>query len=247
MSLLDNLFGGVKKQAADNNTQQPNTQQPAGNTQQPNNNQQKPSGILEGASNPEGNNTQQPKNPLDDFNKMWDTPNTQTEQAPSFNLPTDTLRKVATSQNFTQNIDPALMQKATSGDVTALMEVINAVGQNSYEAALQHTSTLSDKFVNARLEHEGKSFDSKVKQNLTSAELGNTPGFSHPVVKAQLRETAQRLAQQYPEATPQEIASRARDYIVQMANAINPNGNNQGDANTQQAAKDVTNWDDYLG
>lgn len=225
------------------NNQQPNQQsQPSvGNTS--NNN---PSGITDGQANPKGNpanDTQQVENPLDQFKGMFDNTNTNTERAPSFILPQDKINDVASKLNFTQSVPPELMQKAMSGDAQAMMDVMNVVGQQAYARSLEHTTTLSDNYMNSRLDFEGKSLGSKVKEHLTSAELSTkTPGFDNPVVKAQLSSTAKELARMYPDATPAEIAQKARDYITTLANSINPTNTEAA----EQAKASETNWDDYF-
>lgn len=248
-----NVFTNFFKPAASTQTQQQNqTQQQKQPPQQKqpitdatNNNQQATaSGIEAGAANPNGN-SQPSTNPLDAFTGMFNTANTEQDKAPSFLLPEDKLAQVASSQNFLQGINPELSQKALTGDANSLMEMMNAVAQNVYKNALAHNSQLSDAFVSSRLEYENKNLSGRVKQELTASELGNnTPGFNHPVVKAQLSKVAQDLARQYPDASPQQIAKQAKDYVLELAKAINPDLGASKQASAE-SAKD-TDWDSYF-
>lgn len=226
------------------NQQQPNNGNAQGNMQGNNNTAVPNNGMLDGMAG--GNNntqSQQAENPLDSFKGMFDNKGTDGDKAPSFSLPQDILDKVSSSQNFLAGVNEELIQKAMSGDAKSFLDVINAATQNSYKSSLSHMSALSDQFMNSRLEHEGKSFGSKVKQELTTSELSaNVPGFNHPVVKAQLSEVAKSLAKQHPDATPQEIAAKAKDYIIQMANAINPQ--TKSDADNEKASS--TDWDTFF-
>lgn len=46
--------------------------------------------------------------------------------------------------DFTKGINGEVLQKATSGDVNALLDIIKTVGQNSYRAAIEHNTALTE-------------------------------------------------------------------------------------------------------
>lgn len=233
--------GNMQQQSNQGNTNNGNN----GNTNGNNNQQQQSSGMLDGmAGTGDNSNNQEAANPLDAFKGMFDNKDKEGDKAPTFSLPSDILDKVSGSQDFLQGVDKELVTKALGGDAQSLMDLIGAATKNSYKASLSHMSTLSDQFVTSRLEHEGKSLGNRVKNELTTTELGNTPGFNHPVVKAQLIQVAQSLAKQHPDASAKEIAQKAKDYITEMANAINPQANAKADANGGKAGE--VNWEDYL-
>lgn len=177
--------------------------------------------------------------PLAVFAKMYDNP-ANAEAAPTFNLDSEQLSKVAKTQNFMAGIDPALIEKATNGDTKALLEIINASNQNAYSSALAHTSKLTDTFVSAREAHNAKGFGSRVKNELVNAELGSTLNFSNPVVKKQLTRTAEELQRQNPDASPQEIKQLAIQYITELASAINPTASPS--ANKKNQDTDFDAW-----
>ncbi len=206
-------------QQPNNQGQQTAQQSPNG---QPNQQTQGPGTMPNGGK--DGSNTQQQAQPqpMDKFAKMFDNEGSQGDAAPTFNLDPKTLGEVADSQDFMQGIDPELMQKATSGDMQSLMQLMNNVGRNAYKASLSHGGTLSSKYVEAREQHTAKGLGSKVKGELTTAALSNIPSFKHPVVQRQLKETAERLSKLHPDAQPQEIANMAIEYVSELASAINP-------------------------
>lgn len=248
MALFDMFKSGSNNQQSN---QQSKQQQPANVAEGGISNQ--PSGITNGMVDTSGNNSnnqqqqqsQQPANPLDAFSNLFNNTDTNTEKAPSFSLPDETLSSVAKSQNFLQGIDEGTVQKAMSGDAKAFMDVIGAATQNAYKASLAHGSSLTDNFINSRLDYEGKSLSGKVKNELTNTELsGSTQNFNHPVVKAQLTQVAQSLSKQHPDATPQQIAQMARDYVTTLAQAINPNSSTKDSGNKSAAD---TNWGEYFG
>lgn len=237
MSWLDKFMPGEKKPAsavdAGNSNPPANTGNPGGNSNIP------PTGATQPNSNPAS--PPATVDPLAAFAKMYDNP-TNAEVAPTFNLDSEQLNKVARNQNFMSGIDPALLERATNGDSKALLEIINATNQNAYSAALAHTSKLTDTFVNAREAHNAKGFGSKVKNELVNAELGSTLNFSNPVVKAQLTRTAADLQRQNPDASPAEIKALAVQYITELASAINPKADPVTDKKNQPT--DFSNWFD---
>jgi hypothetical protein len=232
------------KQPQQNQQQQPqgggngNPQQSANNQQQqmPNNGQNNGGNPNDPNANP---NT--PKNPLDIYGKMFDNP-ANPDAPPSFAIDPKVMDSVVSGQDFMQGVDPDLLQKAQSGDTQSLLNLIQHTTRNAYRAAIEHGGVLTDKFVGARMEHGNKNLPNRVREELTAHELSNTPNFKHPVVKKQLTEIAKRLQTLHPDAAPQEIASMARDYLTEMANAIKDTGNENGN---QQASKE-TNWDEFF-
>lgn len=262
------LFGGSGNQQQNNNQQpgqqgqQGNQQNNQNNNQQQNHNQQNQPGGGGGATLPnngsQGNNNQgngnnqnsqnnQQPNPLDTYSKMFDNPNTEGDKAPAFTIDPKVMDSVVSSQDFTQGIDPEVMQKAMSGDAQSMIQLIQNVGRNSYRAAIEHGGMLTDKFVGASLAHNGKSLGNKVRQELTTNALSSTPNFQHPVVKKQLTEIAQRLQQANPDATPQEIADAAKQYLTDLATALNPQDPKQQSQNkSSQEERGAEFWDDYF-
>ena len=185
---------------------------------------------------------QEPVNPIDVYNKMWENTNTNPELAPEFKLDPKVLEQAASSLDFTRSIPAELMQRATSGESAAIIEMMNLVGRQAYQASLSHSSTLTDKFVAARSTFDAKGIGSSVKENLVNQAISSIPNASHPVIKAQLIETAQRFQKANPDATPQQVADAAKKYVSDLASALNP-----ASADTQQSATSGdTDWDKFF-
>ena len=184
-------------------------------------------------------------NPLDAYSKMFDNANKDSElQAPNFKIDPKTLNEVSGKMDFTRGVDPAVLQKATSGDVNALLDIIKTVGQNSYKAALEHNTALTDTFITQRGEFEKQSLERGVKTQLTSSALADTPNYSHPVVKAELNRIAAQFSAANPDSSPQEIAKAAQKYINDLQAALNPKDPSK---NTDGTAKEAEmDWSKYL-
>ena len=185
------------------------------------------------------------ENPLDVYSKMFDNANNGSElQAPTFKIDPKVLTNVSSKMDFTKGIAPEMLTKATSGDVSALMEIIKTVGQNSYRASLEHSTALTDTFMTQRGEYEGQVLAKGVRSQLTSAELANAPNYNHPVVKAELNRIASQFAAANPDSSPQEVAKAAQKYISYLQAAINtadPNKNSDGSQKPEEM-----DWSKYL-
>lgn len=229
MSIFSNIFNPQPKQSEQNPAPKASDTNPTNqNTGNPSNSQ----------------TPQEPQNPLDAYAKLFDNANKsqQSDGPPSFNLDPETLTKVSGSLDFTQGIDPDLLSKATSGDSQAFLKIINQVGQRSYQAALHHGTTLTDKYVGARSEYDRKALPGHVRQSLTDHALSSIPNATHPVIKQQLKMISNQMQAANPDASPEEIAQAASKYIQDLAGALNPQQNST-QSNNQSEAMD---WAAYM-
>ena len=265
MAFMD-FFSQQPKQA--NNQQQQQQQQQPQNNQAQNNQQQQQiqqnqpgggQGNGNGATLPNMNNNQpgggnfqntqnQPQaNPLDSYSKMFDNVNTDGDNAPAFSIDPKIMDQVVGSQDFTKGINPEVMQKAMTGDVHSLLEIIQQAGRNSYRAAIEHGGLLTDKFVGIREAHNAKGLGGRVRQELTNNALSSTPNYQHPIVRRQLTEIASRLQAQNPDASPEEIANSAKQYLQDLVSAINPtkdSKDSQDPSKTQERGQEY--WDKFF-
>ena len=182
------------------------------------------------------------QNPLDVYSKMFDNANNNSDiQAPTFKIDPKVLSEVSGKMDFTKGINGEVLQKATSGDVNALLDIIKTVGQNSYRAAIEHNTALTDTFLTTRGDFEKKSLERGVKSQLTASELSNAPNYNHPVVKAELNRIANQFAAANPDASPQEVAKAAQKYISDLQSALNP------EAKKGSSEEGEMDWSKYLG
>jgi len=191
--------------------QQPNGQQPNG--QQPNGQQ----------SGGQGDGSGEESNPFDIYNKMFENQGSGDEDAPpSLALGRETLDKVTSQLNFTQGIDQATLDQLQQGDLSSLPDLLNKVAQQVYSTAMQHNAALTNEFVGQRSEYDSKRVGSQVKSTLTQSQVDKNLGdlSKQPAMKAQMTETAQRLAKAYPDASPEWIADQAKQYVIQSASQL---------------------------
>lgn len=184
-----------------------------------------------------------PVNPLDAYKKMFDNAAKNSDiQAPSFKIDPKILGEVSNTMDFTKGVAPELMEKALAGDAKSLLAVIQSVGRNSYSASLEHATALTETHLGQRTDFESKRLDQGVKQHLTSNALSTAPNYNHPVVKNELNRVATHLSRENPDASPQEIASAAQQYIADLSAALNPPKTKA----QEQAASGEMDWSQYL-
>lgn len=236
MSILANMFG----------TKQPQQQQPQQPTQgaqggQPAN-PAAPANPGSGNPNDKNEGTNTVVDPLAAYAKMFDNnTNKQPDAAPTLTLDPEVLNKVSGSMDFMKGVDPALMQRATGGDMTAMFELMNHVGRSAYRTSLEHGGAVTDKFVGAREAHFAKNIPGQVRNELTLNSLAGPGGASSPVAKKQLVEIAQRMAAANPDASPADVAASAKQYIADLYNATHP-----ADPASQPTTAGAVDWDKWL-
>ena len=163
-----------------------------------------------------------PKNPLDSFAGMYDNKSiADGDKPPVFALDSKALESAAQSLQFAPKITPELAQKLQVGDPEALAEVLNAVGRQAYQTAMSHQSVLTDNYVNARLSHDRKGLGQSVHSVLTANKLEQL-AEKNPVLKEHVREIGGKIADKYPEASPDWIAEQTRNYFVNIAIQLDP-------------------------
>lgn len=206
------------------------------------------SAPVKGGADGQAAASKEPANPMDKFNGMFDTKGSGDDKGPPrFNLDKTKLGEAASAQDFMQGVNPELITRATSGDVKALMEMMNEVGRNAYRASLDHGSQLTDRFVEARTGFDAGNLSKSVKSELTTHALGDTPNFQHPVVKKQLIQIAKQMEQQFPDAGPQEIAQMSKEYLTELAQQISGKAKDDGKGKTDKdGITNATDWDKWF-
>ena len=184
---------------------------------------------------------QEPINPLDAYAKIFENANKE-EGPPAFNVDNKVLDEVSGKMNFISQANPELLQKAQSGDTSAIIELIQEVGRNAYKSALHHTTALTDAHLNRRGEFEKATLSKNVKDTLTNEALSSIPNSNHPVVRAELRRIAENLARQNPDAPASEIAKDTQKYFATVYNALSP----QSPSTPVRKAGEIDDWEAFL-
>jgi len=199
------------------------------------------------------------KNPLDLYKDLFhNTEDPAAPKAPEFKLSSEIVTKAAGSLNFTDGLPKELADKVAAGNLSPAdhMDIMQHVGRQAYAKAMEHMSTLTDRFVGLRTAHEQQGLPKQLRNLLATTKAASLPSAqSNPVVKAHMELISSQLAHKYPDQTPDWIAEKAQSFFTDMAKAINPNfGSTEVDEEGEPkqgrrpAKMEMENfdWDGYL-
>lgn len=199
---------------------------------------------------------QSQKNPLDIFDGLFTIQDKDgTATPPAFSLDPESLTKIASSLDFVGQMQPELVEKLKTGDPETLKTTLNSLGQNAYVTLMRHLPALTEKYVNARLEHSQKGLGKSVKQTLTQQAL-NKIAADNPVLKQQAEIISGFLLEKYPDADPDWLAEQTGEFFVQTAKVLKPDlfksDEDLQPGTTKQDTSDVTqrpgfDWGTYIG
>jgi hypothetical protein len=245
MGIFDTMFGG-NKQPAQGQQQPPQGQQAPTGQQGQTNPPAQQSANPAAPTNVDGSNT--PADPTAVYAKMWENSTNKPDVAPSLRIDGKVLDDVSSSLKFSRNAPPELMQKAMSGDMQSMVDLMEWNAQQAYKHAMQHQSALTDQFVGQREEFQQKGFGKAVQQELTMNSLfGGETGKALPdYAKRQFSDAAKRFAAANPDASPQEVAEATKEYFRNMASLAggSPSNGQQQEQNTQARTVDWDSWAD---
>lgn len=179
---------------------------------------------------------QQPSSPLDDFNTLWETPTPEqrSKQPKKFVYPKFDPNKVServNQLNFAGSIPDDVLSKAAGGDLAAFRDVLNTVGRQAFSTGFSANNNLNSEMFNQ--------FDQSISQRIPAQMKGiqnqaavysEMKNLNHPAVAPMLNKIVEQMQFMYPDATPEEISTNAKKYMVTMAQLITDNSN----ANSQQ-------------
>lgn len=194
---------------------------------------------------PGGNPANQPQaqvNPANWYEDLYTNKQEDPEQAPQFSLDGTKLDAVANNQSFAGQITDEQKQKLASGDFSVLTDIVESATRKVYRTALEHGSTLTGKFVEARDGFSEKKFSGRVKGEQVNQELAGIPNYSNPAVKSHLNDIANRLSRQHPDASPKEIALEAQRLLMEIANGVNPENTPEAKARLKPGETDFMKW-----
>ena len=181
-------------------------------------------------------------NPLDLFMQLGqNNGNGQQGQAPQFDIPQDALATVAKQLDYSKAIPQEALQKLQSGDMSALGDILNSALQAQYMTMMQQMPKLTQAYVDNRISHDRQSFQSDVRSQVVENSL-NIKDL-HPVAQTMFRDTAKKLAAQYPDANPKEIETQTWQLMETLGSQFNRTAQTQQQA---QKASEV-NWDEFIG
>lgn len=196
-----------------------------------------------------GNTPTTQPSPMDayaDLFKPQDPSKKTNDGPPAFNLDPKIVQSAADSMDFTAKLPPELRSKFQGEDGEALFQVINSVGRQAYMAAIQHGSSLTDKFVGLRSEFDRKDLGSHVKSHLVQNTLQSKFADANPVTQQGLQLISGMMKDAFPDATPEWITENAPKFFVEMAKQLSPGEFQKPQNPNQQESGAETDWGNWL-
>lgn len=186
---------------------------------------------------------QQPSSPLDDFNTLWETPTPEqrAKQPKKFVYPKFDPGKVServNQMNFAGSIPDEMLSKAAGGDLAAFRDVLNSVGRQAFSTGFSANNNLNSQMFDQYDQSISQRIPAQMKgmQN-QAAVYSEMKNLNHPAVAPMLNKIVEQMQMMYPDATPEEISSNAKKYMVTMAQLITDNSQQQQDQNSQQSGQ----------
>lgn len=244
MSMFEKFFGGLNT----NNQQSNQTTQP-NNTAPANTNTDPAAGITSPVNSDNG--VQQQGSALDRMQDFWKTDDTSkpTGPQPVFNLTPEKLSEIAMATDFSKQLPAEMIQKAQSGDPTAMAALLNTSAQLGFKASLDATT----KMINAAFAQREESFKNDVLPNLVNQHFKSAaieeanPIFKHPAAEPMLKGLRQQILSKFPNASASEVSQLAGEMLQEFASSISsgtsiPGGNK----NTKKPNDGEVDWATFL-
>lgn len=197
-----------------------------------------------------------PTSELDKFTAMWQNATTSDGKPlppvvdpltqPIFNFDPAKIQESASKMDFTTGIDPAVAQKALSGDVTALSDVINSAVRAAVVGMTLSNGRLINDAVVSNNQRVANSLPTHIRQTQLLDSTLDNPVFNHPAVQPLVTAMKQTEFQKNPNKPVAEIEAQVANYFKGLAIALQATD----PANVSAAAKvksGETDWLSYTG
>lgn len=123
--------------------------------------------------------------------------------------------------NFAAAIPAEVMTKAAGGDAAALAQAINTATQAAFAAGTQLTHGLVEHGSRTAAERLDSTLGVKFRNQQISMQNVDNPVLQHPSVAPLVSVVKAQIANQNPQATPQEVLAATTEYFTSMFNAVN--------------------------
>lgn len=231
MGIMDQFSGFMNRKQQERTQQQPVN--PAQQQNQQNQNQQQvPPGSSQQLENnqiqqPQGNQQQNQNTPpekLDSFKEIWDTTpaNGDTGKSkPYSSYDRAKFKDKVKTLDFARTLDPAVVQKALSGDVNSFSQVIN----QAVQGALAMSVDASHSFTEAGFSSAESRFFERIpgelkKHTAFDSSLSANPKMNHPAIKPMVGLVQNQLQAKFPDASAQEIQTMTSEYFTEVFGAL---------------------------
>lgn len=184
--------------------------------------------------------------PLATFKDLWEPiptdPNAPSDTAPK-PLSAEDVQKVVSKVDFTSMLGQETLASIAAGGEEAqkaFQQAMNTVAQQVMVQSTMVSNKLTEQAVAAAVAKQMKELPSLLReQSIANHSAESNPIFKNPAVKPIIESTQKQLAQKFPNATPQEIATMTKNYIIAMGEAFGP-------PPATNKSEDGTDWEAFL-
>lgn len=172
------------------------------------------------------NGPAEPVLPLDQFKGIWDTPVVDKDAPvdkygqPLLNIDPKTIADQVSKMDFISGINPELLTKATSGDIGAFSQVLNASIQKALTAQVQ----LSGQMVEGAVSENNKRFETRLPKQIREAQVNDVrssnPVLNHAAAAPMLDMAKRSLMARDPSLSPAEVHRQAEEMLSTFAESF---------------------------
>lgn len=165
--------------------------------------------------------------------------------SPLLNLDPKKLQESVAKMDFARGINPELVTKALQGDAASFGQAVNSVVQASFAATLNMVVPLMEQAFSKN----NSRYDSVIGNRIRDASLSYTrptnSALQHEAAQPVLAALKKQVSSQFPDMSPTEVAAKAEDYFLAMADAVT-GAKPQKAAEPGPGNRTPTDWDAFL-
>lgn len=215
MSILSSIFGGGGQQPTPGNM-------PA----QPTMTTAVSDGTAPNGAVPAGSAEPPPaSSPLDQFKDIWEPVSQAASESAFTKLDPSKVREAVNKADFSKALSQEnLARIAQGGDeaIGAFTESLNNVAQQVLTQATLISNSLIEQQVSKALQQEQAKLPQMLKKQSVSETLASNPLFKNPAVRPVIEAVQHQLTAKYPNASAQEIAQMATNFVTVMGESFAP-------------------------
>jgi hypothetical protein len=156
------------------------------------------------------------------------------------------VRQGLSKADFAGRVDPALMQRLTSGDMSALPEVLNGVAREVTYMTLNTSHGFVDRGVQAGLDKFGGGLDDRFRDYQIRSENNEHEVLSNPAVAPVYQGIKQMIANSDRSLHPEAVTKKAMEWFNTLSSQMTTKQQTEQGAQQQQGAGE-TDWFAALG
>lgn len=131
------------------------------------------------------------------------------------------LAEQAKNANFVAAINPEVLQRAASGDATALAEAINSASQQAFMMGTQVSAGLVDHGARTAAQRVESGLDGRIRNFQVRAHNPENQVLSHPAVAPVLGALKAQIAASQPNLSAAQVAQQAEQWFLNVGQALN--------------------------